>query len=204
MHHPVISMQPNWQALEANEAPELAVWGLQSITLHTAVSEMGDEWHGEWPQSLPAEKTTINHTNACFGEPLLHAQNIALYQIKSPLELDWVAQCMFTDMGRLQHLTFVKMHDWRPLAEKFTELATGEGLQESDPEQSVSVSAAGSQAPLSGWYEAILPIGHPMQSYFAVSDTRLVFREQGERFPNLGVTPRSDETLVQWVWLRAD
>ena len=204
VHCPVISMQPNWQALEAHDTPELAVWGLQSVTLHTSASEMGEEWPAEWPDVLPAGKTTITHTNACFGEPLLYAQNIALYQIKSPQELDWVAQCMFTDLGRLQHLTFVRMHEWKPLVEKFTALATQNGSQQTDPEYVVSISAAGSLAPVSGWYEAILPNGHPMQSYFTVSDARLVFREQGERFPSLGVSPKSDEALVQWVWVRAD
>ena len=204
-HCPVRAMQPNWQALEANDIPEQAVWGLQSVTLHTAVSEMGDEWPGEWPDILPAEKSTITHTNACFGEPLLHAQGIALYQIQSPQGLDWVAQCMFTGLGRLQHLTFVKMHDWKPLAVKYAEpvaeLSTDQGP---DSEFPISISAAGSLAPASGWYEAILPNGHPMQSFFAVSDTRLVFREPGERFPMLGVSPKTDESLVQWVWLRAD
>ena len=121
VHSPVIAMQPNWQMLDANEAPELAVWGLQSITLHTAISEMGDEWPGAWPSTLPAAKAGIAHSNACFGEPLLHAQNIALYQIQSPLGLDWVAQCMFTSQGGLQHLSFIKMHDWKPLLEKYVE-----------------------------------------------------------------------------------
>ena len=107
VHSPVIAMQPNWQMLDANEAPELTVWGLQSITLHTAISEMGDEWPGAWPSTLPAAKAGIAHSNACFGEPLLHAQNIALYQIQSPLGLDWVAQCMFTSQGGLQHLSGV-------------------------------------------------------------------------------------------------
>ncbi|QIL80766.1 hypothetical protein G7047_13275 [Diaphorobacter sp. HDW4A] len=196
-------MQPNWQVLEADDTPELAIWGLQSITLHTAVSEMGAEWPGQWPDALPAGKSTITHTNACFGEPLLHAQNIALYQIKSPSNLDWVAQCMFTDLGRLQHLTFVKMHDWKPLVQKLEDLSALQKQQTQGPSAAMELIAAGAQAPLSGWYEAILPNGHPMQSYFASSDTRLIFREQGERFPSLGVTPRADEALVQWLWLRA-
>ena len=43
-----------------------------------------------------------------------------------------------------------------------------------------------------------------MQPLFASSDMSLVFRRQGERFPSLDVTPREDEALVQWLWLRAE
>lgn len=204
VHSPVIAMQPNWQMLDANEAPELTVWGLQSITLHTAISEMGDEWPGAWPSTLPAAKAGIAHSNACFGEPLLHAQNIALYQIQSPLGLDWVAQCMFTSQGGLQHLSFIKMHDWKPLLEKYVEASPAVSEPEVGQDQPLGLCAAGSLAPREGWYEAVLPNGHPMQVFFAHSDIRLVFREKGEHFPALGVTPKSDEILVQWSWLRAN
>ncbi len=63
--------------------------------------------------------------------------------------------------------------------------------------------SAGTIAPLTGWYEGWLPESHPMQMFFAKSDTRLVFREKGELFPNLGVTPQGDEAFVQWAWMRA-
>lgn len=201
---PVIAMQPNWQAIEANDDPELAVWGLHSITLHTSVSDIGDEWPGGWPDALPAAQSTLVHANSCFGEPLLYAHNIALYQIQSPLGLSWVVQCMFSDLGALQHLTLIRMHDWQALAEKYPEPSSVDHPQAPAPAAPVGLSAAGSLAPATGWYEAILPYGHPMQAFVAGSDIRLVFREKAERFPTLGVSPSSDEALVQWAWLRAD
>lgn len=201
---PVIAMQPNWHALEAHDNPELAVWGLQSVTLHTSISDIGEEWPGEWPEALPSAHSTLMHANSCFGEPLLHAHNIALYQIKSALGLDWVVQCMFSEQGALQHLTFIRMHDWRHLEEKQPEPVPADSPQLPRPSAPVGLSAAGSPAPAAGWYEAILPYGHPMQAFVAKSDIRLVFREKAQRFPTLGVSPSSDEALVQWAWLRAD
>ena len=43
-----------------------------------------------------------------------------------------------------------------------------------------------------------------MQKYFANSEARLVFRNEAEMFPTLGVTPKADEALVEWVWIRAE
>lgn len=200
---PLIAMQPNWQALEVHDDPARAVWGLQSVTLHTAVSETGDEWLGEWPNVLPAGQSTLMHANACFGEPLLYAHGIALYQIQSPSGLDWVAQCMFNHQGELQHLSFIRMHDWRPLTENSPEPSLSNGPEVPGPPAAIGLIAAGALAPATDWYEAMLPLDHPMQAFFAGSDIRLVFREKAERFPSLGVSPKSDEALVQWAWLRA-
>ena len=163
--------------------------------------EAGSPWPGEWPPCLPAVDARLAHANECFGEPLIHAQGIALYQIKSPLGEDWVAQCAFTEEGQLQYLTFVKMHEWKPLN------GEGENPQIVDPRPSpklseIGLSAAGTLAPANGWYEALLPAGHPMQPFYAKSEVRLVYRAQGELFPKLGVTPADDEALVQWAWIR--
>lgn len=203
---PLHALQPNWQVLQSKEdgsASQASVWGLQSLTLHTAASETGEAWSGEWPDALPADQSTIHHTNAIFGEPLLHSQGIALYQMQSPKGLSWAVHCMFSEWNKLQHLTFVRMHDWEPLSVSLPMSTTA--LDRPAPEQpdAPDWSPAGSQAPLQGWYEAILPPGHPMQAYFANSEMRLVFREQSEKFPTLGVTPESDESLVRWRWLRA-
>ena len=200
-HAPVHTMQPHWQVLEKGEDDKSTVWGLQSIALHTALSETGSPWPGEWPPCLPAVDARLAHANECFGEPLIHAQGIALYQIKSPLGEDWVAQCAFTEEGHLQYLTFVKMHEWKPLN------GEGENPQVADTQSSpklseVGLSAAGTLAPANGWYEALLPAGHPMQPFYAKSEVRLVYRAQGELFPKLGVTPADDEALVQWAWIR--
>ena len=111
---------------------------------------------------------------------------------------------MFTSQGGLQHLSFIKMHDWKPLLEKYVEASPAVSEPEVGPDQPLGLCAAGSSAPREGWYEAVLPNGHPMQVFFAHSDIRLVFREKGEHFPALGVTPKSDEILVQWSWLRAN
>ena len=40
-HAPVHAMQPHWQVLEKGEDDKSTVCGLQSITLHTALSEAG-------------------------------------------------------------------------------------------------------------------------------------------------------------------
>lgn len=200
---PMTGMQPNWQTLEAHDTPELAVWGLQSVSLHTSVSDIGEEWPGEWPELLPAAQSTLPDANRLFGEPLLYAHHIALYQIQSALGLDWVVQCMFSEQGGLQHLTFIRMHDWRVLEEKHPELAPADSPEVPSPAAPIGLSAAGAPAPAAGWYEAILPYGHPMQAFVAKSDIRLVFREKAQRFPTLGVSPSSDEVLVQWAWLRA-
>lgn len=197
---PIHAMQPNWQLLEKGIEGNSPVWGLQSITFHTVLSEAGTPWMAKWPKCLPAGKTTIAHANECFGEPLVHAQGIALYQIKSPLNESWIAQCAFTEEGYLQHLTFAKMHEWKLLNEK------GEKQPVSDiqlPPQisKIGLSPAGASAPFKGWYEALLPAEHPMQPFYSKSEVRFVYREQGENFPKLGVTPADDEALVQWAWI---
>ncbi|MPM22451.1 hypothetical protein SDC9_68906 [bioreactor metagenome] len=197
--NPVAELQPNWQVLSEGASQDMGEWGLQSVTLQTEADESA--WVGPWPEGLPGAKVNLAMANQFFGEPLIQDRTIALYQIQSPQDHGWVAQCLFDEHGRLESLTLVKMHDWLPLEEATAE---GKGTADDVTVEPVLRAAAGSRAQRAGWYEATLPASHPMQKYFANSETRLVFRKETEVFPTLGVTPKTDEALVEWVWIRAE
>lgn len=196
--HPVAELQPNWQVLSEGASQDMSEWGLQSVTLHTEVDH-DSAWAGPWPEGLPGAKANLAMANQFFGEPLIQDRTIALYQIQSPHDHGWVAQCLFDERGRLESLTLVKMHEWLPLAERAAEGAVASAVGEA-----ALRAAAGTRARRAGWYEATLPTSHPMQKYFANSEARLVFRNETELFPTLGVTPKADEALVEWVWIRAE
>lgn len=194
--NPVVGLSPQWQVLEEGET-EAAIWGLHSITVDTASGAAMQMW----PESFPGGLARIEHARDFFGEPLIQDRDIAVFQIKSPEEQEYAALCTFTDQGRLQSLTMVRVHDWIPLAKLSIDSQPMEPVGSILPVAvPVGLCGAGAIAPLTGWYEGQLPEAHPMQAFFAKSDARLVFREKGERFPNLGVTPHTDEVLVQWSW----
>lgn len=201
---PLADLSPTWQVVQAGTDQASTVWGLQSLTLHTPAAGEDEAWPGRWPEQLPGQHAGIEHFRTCFGEPLLHERQLAIFQTSGPHERTWAVQCMFTSTGQLHSLTIVRMHDWevlQPLPQQDTTPAAAEALQ---ADVSLAASAAASPAPRTGWYQAQLPAEHAMQAFFANSDMSLVFRREGERFPSLGVTPREDEALVQWHWLRAD
>ena len=182
-----------------------AQWGLQSVTLHTNASSVSNApWAGPWPEQLPGDKAKLGHIKACFGDPLIQDQNLAIYQVQSPQAMDWVAQCMLTPQGFLQNLTLVRMHAWQPLIDVAPKFIASAFETSSSNSSFFAPCAARSMAPSSGWYEGGLPSNHRLHTFFAGSDVRLVYRVQGERFPTLGVQPSEDEELVQWRWMRAE
>lgn len=199
--HPVVDLQPNWQVLDEGASQDSSEWGLQSITLNTALAGEDDAWNGRWPDELPGANADEKLATQLFGTPLIHDRTIAIYQILGPEGLGWVAQCMFTERGKLLSLTLVRMHDWLPLGDHEQAVT----LENATPKEEPTVRAsAGTRAKRAGWYEATLPSAHPMQTYFANSEARLVYRNRDEVFPTLGVTPRADEALVEWVWIRGE
>ncbi len=200
---PLTSCAPQWQSIEEGTSSDEAVWGLQSVTFHTSASSTGTPWSGAWPELLPGANAKLQHTKECFGLPLVHDQHLAIFQIQSPDGNSWVAQCSFARQGQLESLTLVRMHDWIPLADNAPKPATStvelpHTLAAPDP------SNAGSPAPRTGWYEAVLPYDLAMREFYANSDIRLVYRTIGDSFPRLGVRPSEDEALVQWHWIRAE
>ena len=201
--HPLTDCSPQWQPIEDGATADDALWGLQSVTLHTEASSMGSPWSGDWPEQFPGQRAKLQHANECFGSPLIHDRSLAIYQTQSPAGDDWVAQCTFTPQGLLESLTLVRMHAWLPLVD----MAPEEEITTPAPASTLDVPGpckSGSTAPRTGWYEASLPHGHPMQEFYASSDIRLVYRTVGESFPTLGVRPTEDEVLVQWQWIRAE
>lgn len=201
--HPVAELQPNWQMLSEDASQNMSEWGLQSVTLNTEADD-DSAWAGPWPEGLPGVKANLSMANQFFGEPLIQDRTIALYQIQGPHDHGWVAQCLFDERGRLESLTLVKMHEWLPLSERAVESRGSADADDSSIGESTLRAAAGTRARRAGWYEATLPAAHPMQKYFANSEARLVFRNEAEMFPTLGVTPKADEALVEWVWIRAE
>ena len=192
-------VSPQWQVLEEGVTKDAAIWGLHSVTVETASTATAQTW----PESLPGEQATMEHARAFFGEPLMHQDGIAVFQITSPQGLDYAAMCTFAEQGVLQSFTMIRVHDWLPLVKPLSDGLPIESIEEEVAvAEPVEFCGATTVAPLTGWYEGLLPDWHPMQAFFSLSDTRLVFREKGERFPHLGVTPREDEALVKWVWVR--
>lgn len=190
-------ISPQWQVLEEGVTKDAAIWGLHSVTVETASTTTAQTW----PESLPGEQATMEHARTLFGEPLMHQHGIAVFQITSPQGLDYAALCTFAEQGVLQSLTMIRVHDWLPLIRPLSDGQPIESIEEEvGVAEPIEFCRASTLAPLTGWYEGRLPDWHPMQAFFAKSDTRLVFREKGERFPNLGVTPHTDEALVQWSW----
>lgn len=202
--HPVADLQPNWQVLDEGVSQDSSEWGLQSITLNTDLDGGDYAWNGKWPDALPGTKADVHLATQLFGPPLIHDRTIAIYQISNPEGLAWVIQCLFGERGKLQSLTLVRMHEWQPLTDGHNAIYADAQISDAPNSSSPLRAAAGSRSQRAGWYEAELPAWHPMQSYFANSEARLVYRHRDEVFPTLGVTPKADEALVEWVWIRAE
>jgi len=98
-----------------HEAPEAEwLWGLDSVTVHTAASSPGDHWT-HWPETLKAEQATVRDAVAVFGEAVVQSPTMALFEVTGAEGQNWALHCEFDAQSKqLKTLTLARSDDWAP------------------------------------------------------------------------------------------
>jgi hypothetical protein len=100
---------------EADEAQRL--WGLHSITLHTAASDAVNPWRFAWPDGVEADTVNAAGIAKLFGvdgdEAALVSPGMTCFMLPGSEGQTWSMVCMFDpNTQRLQTLSLVRSGEW--------------------------------------------------------------------------------------------
>lgn len=100
---------------EADET--LRLWGLHSLTLHTAASDPIHYWPFAWPEGLDPDTSKAADLAQLFGvgsdESALVTPTMACFSVPGFGGLTWSMVCMFDPQTeRLKTLSLIRSGDW--------------------------------------------------------------------------------------------